>query len=644
MRSLNAGQLGKVFDQLDMDSVGFDWAILTAAIETLEHFMSLVEKAMDEQYSNDSSVLDQDHLEEAVLFLDQKLAGPLFSMARVILALPKEVDPAISQDQTTCVEKVISLASRVASRFIHSGVTRLLPYFKPGKYSLFEELPTKLDLQRLRYLSLFLAILVKNNIFDFRDIGTTIFELWMSSIAKPRAALCYETYLGEMLKLHNFPYLEETVLPPGERPDYNLARDLFSSGVAYMRKSLRSAEPPRRRQLRSDYAKILRLVMDQIKQHLKALVRIPAEHHHYVNFVRGIIATIKSHGADICPVDAFYYQPSQEYGPCVEDPQLHTAGIIAYGIRLIEADVTAVPQLFYYLYNNFKVAMANGLLDEECKILQNGMSNPSVFSFVLGKMVPAVIRATAQAHEAWPLLDVYVTALQKLSTKSCLPRELPDGSINDLSCLLRSVLQWATDKRASSDMTTRFSPVELYILVRILTLCNMFHGSLQSWHTMPLTTQTAELARLVENVTDLADAALFYLEELYGLANGEMKFDALFARDLLGGAGQEDTGEPGMLIVGDKDPHVESFSKHIAADVRKNWVVTSGIITVRLPAKPPSPSATQSGQGTKHRLGTGREILEDLCQELRLWTLRIGRRRRGRPVRPTWRHFRMPIF
>jgi len=61
------GQLGKVFDQLDMYSVGFDWAILTAAIETLEHFMSLVEKAMDEQYSNDSSVLDQDHLEEAVL-------------------------------------------------------------------------------------------------------------------------------------------------------------------------------------------------------------------------------------------------------------------------------------------------------------------------------------------------------------------------------------------------------------------------------------------------------------------------------------------------------------------------------------------------------------------------------------------------
>ncbi len=110
-------------------------------------------------------------------------------------------------------------------------------------------------------------------------------------------------------------------------------------------------------------------------------------------FVREVIGLIKSHGGDICPVDPFFYQMGAFYSPSAEDPQLQTAGIMAYGIRVGEGEATAVPQLFYYLCSNFKVAMAHERLGGERKIVERAMENSHVLAFVWGRMLPAIVRA-----------------------------------------------------------------------------------------------------------------------------------------------------------------------------------------------------------------------------------------------------------
>lgn len=66
--NVQAGQLQKVFTSLDYQSPGFDWSTLRVALDTLEHLLSRIDGASEEQYSSEfSDNLDAPHLEDAVL-------------------------------------------------------------------------------------------------------------------------------------------------------------------------------------------------------------------------------------------------------------------------------------------------------------------------------------------------------------------------------------------------------------------------------------------------------------------------------------------------------------------------------------------------------------------------------------------------
>ncbi|CAK7238945.1 MAG: hypothetical protein STHCBS139747_000366 [Sporothrix thermara] len=452
-------QLSAVFAKMDLPGPKTNWRILSTALDALDHYMDRLEKAMDEQYSSSADAEDPQVADDAVLMLDHRLAKDFFRFNNTITHMSWEDLPRSAADaRIACTERSVVVAARLASRFIHSGVYGLSRFFGSGDYCIFERLPHAPGLVQRKFVPLFLASVIRSSVFDFRDLGTSILELWMLAIVKPQRFLAYEHRLAEALKQHDLPYVRRASVPAsGQAPSsYDTNRAFFSCAMTSLRQQLRDADSAmRRQQLRSDFARALKLVMQQMREDLRyAKTADAVEHGKYIVFVRGIVALIRSHGSDICPLDSFFYDQSQDFSPSPEDPQLRAASIVTYGLRLGEGEATAAPQLFHYLLNNFNIALANDKLDQECRFLERSMENNNVLGFMLGRMLPAILRATSQAEEAWPLLDVYYSAMERLVTRSPVPKDIGDenttggGGVVGLLEDIVAWLQWSALKLA----------------------------------------------------------------------------------------------------------------------------------------------------------------------------------------------------
>src|SRR5947207_15127531 len=103
-----------------------------------------------------------------------------------------------------------------------------------------------------------------------------------------------------------------------------------------MRTSLKEGTATLRKHLSTEFRSALDLVMRQMKTDLKTVSSQASKHRAFVQFVRDIVSLIRTHGAQICQLDEFFFQVSQEYSPSLQDPRLHIAGILSYGVRLGE--------------------------------------------------------------------------------------------------------------------------------------------------------------------------------------------------------------------------------------------------------------------------------------------------------------------
>ncbi|KAB5583387.1 Mus7/MMS22 family-domain-containing protein [Coniochaeta sp. 2T2.1] len=632
--ALNIYQLQQVFTRFDLASPDFDWTIVNLAVDMLEHYVSRIEKAAEEQYSSDSTGMsDSQDLEEATLLLDHNLAEKLFSLGRTLLELPA-AERGFPSELVRCIEKTVNLSARAACRFIHSGLTRTANYFASGKYGLFRDSPLKLRSPQRKFLPLFVAVLIKNHVYDFKDVGATLFQLWMVSIVKPYRSLAYENQLAEILKQRSLPYLQGVPVLTGVAPDYRSNFDFFSCGMSHMRKALRESDSTQRRQLRDEYAKTLQSAMQRMKEDLSVLRPDRVEHRPYMDFVRRVIAMIKSHGVGICVIDPFFTQPSADYSPPMEDPRLHTAGIIAYGVRLGEGDSMAVSQLFYYLFNNFKIALINDKLDDEIKILENAMGNDHIFSFVLTRALPAMIWATSKIYEAWPLLDVYLGAVGRLLTRSVLSKEIDEDNLVHISALLSSILTWLRTLRCTNE--PGLTKIQLHIMAQLLDLASVFQPSMLAHLCSKHEGDTTELEQSYASMTRFAEEALEYLDEAFELPTRRKDRQAAAVAALLGdvtiqpplsririaslcrGIPDFDNG-PVFQSGRELDPQVDSFANEIFRDVRQNWVVTATSISLNTPARGSSMSSTQSGPGTRYELLEVDALLGKLRDRLRCW-------------------------
>jgi hypothetical protein len=474
----------------------------------------------------------------------------------------------------------------------------------------------------------------------------------MVSLVKPYRALAYENHLAEILRQRNLPYMAQVKVVLGTAPDYRSNLGLLESGILYMRKELRKADSTSGRQFRDEYAKTLQCAMQKMKEDLGLLRADAAEHRQYMDFVRRVIALIKSHGVGICVVDSFFTQPSADYTPPMEDPQLHTAGIIAYGVRLGEGDTMAASQLFYYLFNNFKIALINDKLHEEVRILENAMSNGPVLSFVLSRVLPAIIWATSKIYEAWPLFDVYLAALQNLLTRSALSKEIREDDLGHVTVGISNILTWFRTLRCTSE--PGLTKVQLHIMVQLMDLAAIFQPSLLAHLASTHDTDSTPLRQSYTSMARFAAAASDYLGDIFQPPR-QNRYPAFRDLDLID-AGSVTRTQPtlsriqvALLCAGipdfdhgpvfqsgrELDPQVDGFANEIVRDVRRNWVVTPTSISLNAPGRVGSSmSSTQSGPGTRYELLGEDTLVGKLRGRLACWLSDDGMRgRRGRRER-----------
>ncbi|KAL1836782.1 hypothetical protein VTJ49DRAFT_4653 [Mycothermus thermophilus] len=482
--ALPTGQLQKVFTSLDYQSPTFDWGILRAALDTVEHLMWRIEQASEEHYSSEfADNVDAPFLEDAVLLLNEQLTKSFFWMARTLIAMTVEPTSRQHGQHAACVEKTVALAARIAARLVKNRVTSMLPFFSVGKHCLFSDLPKSLKTPERKYAPLFLAVLVQNDILDFRELEINILGLWMLAIVKPHRLLGYENCLGEALKRRDVPFLERATVAAGITPDYNANVDYFACALHHMRRTFRECGTAQARQYRDEFSKTLQLVMLKVREDLGLLRGNPEEQGPYIDFVRQIISLIKSHGVGFCTVDEFFTQPSADYSPSLQDPHLRAAGIVSYGVRLGEKDSNAAGALFHFLYNSFKMALGNDRLEQECGILRRAVAgNKHVSSFMLELMLPAVVRASAQVPQCWALLEVYASVLCEVFDDEDVARTLGGGDDdnNDLeraASLLGEILAWFAAPKGGAVLSLE----QLHVMTLLVAVANALRPSLVTY-------------------------------------------------------------------------------------------------------------------------------------------------------------------
>ncbi|KAI0130645.1 Mus7/MMS22 family-domain-containing protein [Daldinia grandis] len=612
--ALNHYQLDQVFTRFPFSSADFDWSSLRAALDIIEYYVTRIEEFFSQGLvpANHSW-----HGEDAIMLLERKIAVPFVSMTRTIVSMEfKDVRLGPTSDRAICMEQAVLLSGRLAARLIHARLLRLSQFFTSGKYSLFQAMPKAIDSPSRKYHALFLAMLIEQGVDDFKDLGGSILDLFLRELVKPWKFLAYENHLALAIKRHGDPYLEDAVIESGNSPDYNSNRALFSHAVAMMRKMLRFAEIGRKQQLQSEFSKALKSTMDQMKLNLKSIVLDSPEHTDYIEFVRSTVTVIRSQ--DLCPVDSYFYQISREYSPSRQDPRLQIAGILSWGLRLEEGDSKAIPGLFYLLFPNFKLALANGKLGNERAILQQGMGNLYVSSFVLSKMLPAIIKTAFQVPTGWIILDTYVSAFEALLTAPCVYRELGREDMNGLLVVLKIVLAGIGQLRTLD--ATALHDEYIYTLIQTIHLLNLLSPSLTAYLiNKPASEVAVDITEAVDAFTKFTREAGRYVSSLlnnksYGTVldpQSPVTMDSTrFFQGLRG---------HGVCFSIEPDEHITRFANHMVRDINENWVSNGSTISIRGPSRAQGHTSTQSGQGTLVPRWDSRSLIQALNKELQEW-------------------------
>ncbi|PKS12243.1 hypothetical protein jhhlp_001543 [Lomentospora prolificans] len=604
--ALNSLQLEEVFNHFSLMPITLDWAMLRTALETTNGYLAKVDAFLNAPTDNVETTAA---ISQAMTVLYRELSPSFFSMARCVLGSlgiqPKSATAAV--DKEVCSELAVTVSAKLLSGFAQAGLLGVSQAFGRGKCSLFQVEAHKLSLSHRRYLPLFIAVILKQGLSSSDALGPSLLNLWLLAIVKPKSSLAYESQLAEQLKRRGEAFVPDSVVGLSINPDYVSNRELFEYAVSWMRQSVRQASPSAQKSLVSNFSTVLRSVMEQIRFDLKVVSMDPIDHPSYVAFIREIISLIRSHCTDICAIDEFFYQINKEYSPSLQDPQLHVAGIVSYGLRLGEGDTKVVPQLFYYLYNNFKVALINNRLGSEARMLRKGMENSQVLGFVFAKMLPAIAIAATRLDGAYVLLDVYCEGLTQLLTRHPASRELSREMLPDVLHLLHAIL------RCLHELTQGNAPLvsaeRLHVACRLCSIKNILWPSLRALsYTNSSPPALREIQLLYRRVHGWLDGATSYLGDVLSARETSLR-----AIDLFGGLRTVAHSLPPT------DPLVATFVDSITTDVRRNWIITEQSITIQAPGKIPGSTSTQSGQGIVKQPRGVFELIECLNNELKMW-------------------------
>ncbi|OAA44342.1 Methyl methanesulfonate-sensitivity protein 22 [Metarhizium rileyi] len=573
----NTTQLRTIFTQFPVTPSDPAWGLLQVSLATLEEMLSKIDdiKVDGESQESESQMLNMAVADDALLLLDQNLSQAFFGMARRVLAsLLDDKDSYIAKrDHVRCTERIVILAARLSVRFINGGLMRLSGSFK-GKYKLFSESPFKLDLHQQTYVVLFMATLLRHGVDDFGDAGFSPCEVWVSSLIKPRTYLKYEIELGKELRRRGEIFVPVAVTGITTPPNYTTNRNLLEYAISSMRTAVRDAGPTLRAGLMIEYSSALKLMMNQMKDDLKNETQTWKEHDSYVVFVQAVVSLVKTHAFDICPVDNYFYQISKEYSPSAEDPQLKVANLKSYGLRLQDGDARIAQSLFHLLFNNAKFSIVNNKLTEEVRMLGKGMSNAGVKTFIMSKMLPAILYACFKENDAFPLLDIYAEAFARCFGGKTVSLELEADDAPAVCTLLRVMLDGMNELCKDGWPLTGG---QMHLAIQVVGLCNLLWPSIHALsmsclHSQPWTTLWGLLC----------DWCVVVSKYHGGLPSSNR--EDLSSWSVQSEGIPMESGEVRSEVQG-LDPDVVSLAENIVQDVRKNWRITQEQITIQIPGQ-----------------------------------------------------------
>ncbi|KAK2033385.1 Mus7/MMS22 family protein [Colletotrichum zoysiae] len=598
-------QLQQVFQHFSALPAEFPSALLQASLTTLERLLGRIESVFNEaDDSQDSMASGTLESEDAILMLDRELATGFLSMARCLLSNQSHGSAGASSVPTTCVEQCVAISGMMIGLFVRCTMMTLSQAFKPTKYGLFGKTPTKLSWEQRQYLPLFLSVVAqKGAAINLEDIGTSLLQLWLSTIVQPSHCLRFENQFGQELQRQGYPFVPDRTAGLVVNPGYSSNRDFFEYAVSWMRQSYQTADAASKKNMRAEFEKVLNTVMNQMRVDVQILAADSPGHPSYVRFVRDIISLIKAHGTDICPVQKFFLEVSKEYSPPMQDPQLQAALIQSYGFKLAEGDPRIPSTLFHFFLNNFKGALQRDRLPHEVHLLKGALKHDAIMSFILGKMLPAVLHATLSSHEAYAMLDVLCDALGLALMRPTVARRLGEDSFACISALITAMLAWATVVKG-----TTLCLEHIHVLRRITWLLNAFQPFIESFSLMPAAVKgwDSVMDRL-QWFSLLAEGAHEYLGA--ELDKGNISFLVPSRLFRLLRAHNED-----FRI---QDTTVLTWSEHIGNDISRNWVTTGPFLNVSVINR--GAPSTQSGQGSLRPQWTMQELTASLYDQLRVW-------------------------
>ncbi|KAI0445677.1 Mus7/MMS22 family-domain-containing protein [Xylaria telfairii] len=606
---LNQYPLEQILTRLSFSSENSDWGVLQVVLDVLGYFLTRIEEFT---CAEPLHVGQSWHEEDAIMLLERKFASPLISIVRGVVRIKSQgVGTGQVGDRDLCVEQAVVLAGRLGACLVDARLARFRQFFQAGKYNIFQDISKPTVSTSQKYIALFLATMASKGFADFKDLGLTPLDIFLGEVVKPFEHLAYENRLAVSFKQFSEAYLQDAIIEVGNTPDYNSNRDLFNCTITSMRKALLGADTGRKPHLQQVFSKALRFVMDRMKLDLKSMILNSPEHLNHVRFVRSIISLIRSQ--DLCPVDSFFYQITQEYSPSKQDPRLQTAGILSWGLKLEEGDSKAVSGLFYLLFPNFKIALANGELKNERNILKESMKHGHVFNFVLGTMLPAIVTTTAQVYEGWVLLNTYIEAIDARLSAPCIHRDIGEDIMMEILALYTIVLA------GISSLRTRASPrprnEDLLSLTAMIKILNLVSPSVIAYLINAPQSQIAnDFNRVIDELTDFTRTADTFLSDVVTNYD-EKQLTSIEANSYL----FDGLGTTGTESVPRRNEQIDRFSSHMIQDIRNNWVLNENSITIKGPSRPQKPSATQIGQGTPLSQWNRRDLLQNLREQTGTW-------------------------
>ncbi|KAG6017044.1 hypothetical protein E4U43_002448 [Claviceps pusilla] len=622
--AMNRAQLRTIFTQFSISPPDLEWGILRTSLATLESMLTKIDefKATEESQQSESQVLNSAVADDALLALDQELSQSFFSMARCVLSTRRAANRASAASATTdrdedeCVEHIVTVAARLGMRFVNGGLIRSSDLFNKSKYQMFQALPPQLDLHQRTHLPLFISTLLQYRVDNFDDAGFNLAQVWVCCLVKPRMSLRYELQLGQQLHQRlGMTLVPETVAGLCALPDYNMTRDLFEYSVSSMRQSLRDAGPTLHRTLSAEYSSALKAVMEQMKGDLKTTNQMltATEHNEFVLFVQKIVSLIKTHASDMCAVDGYFYQISKEYSPPAQDPQLQVASIVSYGLKLQDGDTRSSRPLFYLLFNNAKFSMVNNTISEQVVMLLKSMANANIKNFILCKMLPAVINVAFAEPDAFPLLDIYLEAVQRCYAGKAASQELTHEDTTALCILWRTMCEGV---RSMGIRTGRLTPRQLYVMRQVVALQNLFWPSI---YVVSLSNPTSEswtsLWDMLARLWDVFRVAEGHMNKMRANEWGTIEEEIMTSRSLFagrGGAKEKDTADRSGPA---PDADLRTFSENMIQDVRKCWKVTAQAVWINIQGSPNK----RASDGLRLAQWDMKDLARDLYDGTREW-------------------------